>query len=225
MQRYPGDHDWPKALQYYRAAAELCAGPALIWIGVVGLLAAIVRRRWWALAILAVPPAFFVLSMYSRVRRSTCRICGRTLTTTRATGWRRCRCWHSAARRIVSLIPERWRDRRSALLLALRSCSVAHAHPGAESWITGKRVEVNSVARRAWTAEAARFLKENYHQGDGIFFSFGDLTASSRSRHPVRESSARRQQSAIGRSVARPDLFLWEEWALAFRAITLHCAI
>ena len=34
MQRYPGDHDWPKALQYYRAAVDLCAGPVLFWIGV-----------------------------------------------------------------------------------------------------------------------------------------------------------------------------------------------
>ena len=45
MQRYPGDHDWPKALQYYRAAVELCAGSALIWIGSIGLLAAIAREH------------------------------------------------------------------------------------------------------------------------------------------------------------------------------------
>jgi hypothetical protein len=63
MQRYPGDHDWPKALEYYRAAAASCAGPGLIWVGAIGLLAAIMKRAWWAVAMLTIPPAFFVFSM------------------------------------------------------------------------------------------------------------------------------------------------------------------
>ena len=38
MQRYPGDHDWPKAFQYYRAAAESLRRPGVVldWVDRLG---------------------------------------------------------------------------------------------------------------------------------------------------------------------------------------------
>ena len=65
MARYPGDHDWAKAWQYYRAAAELCLGKPLAWLGAAGLIAALWKRAWWAVVLLALTPAFYVLSLYS----------------------------------------------------------------------------------------------------------------------------------------------------------------
>src|SRR5436190_423953 len=42
--------------------------------------------------------------------------------------------------------------------------------------ICWKESEVNSVARRAWTHEAAAYLAANYAPGSGVIYSFGDLT-------------------------------------------------
>ena len=61
--------------------------------------------------------------------------------------------------------------------------------PRPDAWITWKESQVNSEARRAWTAQAASFLKANYRHGDGIMFSFGDLTGVLREAGiPLRES-------------------------------------
>jgi hypothetical protein len=63
--KYPGQHDWAVSWQYYRTAVQLCSGWGLAIAGAIGLAAALFRRAWWAVAILLVPPAFFVLSMHS----------------------------------------------------------------------------------------------------------------------------------------------------------------
>src|ERR1035438_4612992 len=61
---YPGKHNWTDAFLYYRTAAQLCAGPCLPWIALTGLLAALFRRAFWPLLLLALPGAFYVLSLY-----------------------------------------------------------------------------------------------------------------------------------------------------------------
>jgi hypothetical protein len=215
MQRYPGDHDWPKAFQYYRAAVGLCAGPTLLWMGSLGLLPAIARRAWWAVLIFTVPPAFFILSMYSSGTPIYLpNLWPNTYYNTRY-GIAALPLLALGGAAIVSMIPERWRTVAVGLVVAL-TITPWVLHPGPASWITWKESEVNSVARRAWTAEAAEFLKENYHKGDGIFFSFGDLTGVLRvAGIPLRESLYDGNNPHFQSAIARPDLFLWEEWALA----------
>jgi 4-amino-4-deoxy-L-arabinose transferase-like glycosyltransferase len=65
MARYGGDHDWRKAMLYYRTAAQLCAGVPLTVLGVIGLIAAAIKRAWWGPALLLLPCIFYVMSMYS----------------------------------------------------------------------------------------------------------------------------------------------------------------
>jgi hypothetical protein len=78
-----------------------------------------------------------------------------------------------------------------------------------------KESQVNSMARRAWTAEAAGFLRTRY-KGGGIFTSFGDLSGIFRSADiPLRESLHEGNQPYWEAARARPDLFLKEEWAVA----------
>ncbi len=215
MQRYPGDHDWPKALQYYRAAVELCAGSALIWIGSIGLLAAVARRAWWGLLVLTVPPAFFVLSMYSSGTPIYIpNLWPNTYYNTRY-GIAALPLLAFSGAAIIALIPNRVRAAAVALLLALAAAPWI-ARPHVDSWITWKESEVNSEARRAWTAQAAEFLKANYRKGDGIFYSFGDLTGVLREAGiPLRESLYDGNNPHFAAAIARPDLFLWEGWALA----------
>ena len=116
---------------------------------------------------------------------------------------------------IIALIPNRVRAAAVALLLALAAAPWI-ARPHVDSWITWKESEVNSEARRAWTAQAAEFLKANYRKGDGIFYSFGDLTGVLREAGiPLRESLYDGNNPHFAAAIARPDFFLWEGWALA----------
>jgi len=65
MARFPTDHDWAKSILYFRSAAQLAVGPVLLIAGCVGLAAAIIKRAFWPVIFLALPPVFYVLSMYS----------------------------------------------------------------------------------------------------------------------------------------------------------------
>ncbi len=65
MMPYPGDHDWHKAWQYYFAAARLCAGPLLLWVGAAGAVVALARRAVWPVFFLALTPLFYIWSMHS----------------------------------------------------------------------------------------------------------------------------------------------------------------
>jgi hypothetical protein len=225
MQRYPGDHDWPKAIQYYFAAAKLCAGPVLTWIGGLGLLAALVRRGWWALALLAIPPVFFVFSMYSSgTPIYVPHLWPNSYYNTRY-GLAALPLLVFGGAALVGLIPSRFRAGAAAAVIGLAIVPWL-VSPRPESWITWKESEVNSVARRAWTAEAAEYLRANYRKGDGIVYSFGDLTGVLREAGiPLREGLYDGNNPHFLAVLARPDLFLWDEWVLAVSGDSLSTAL
>jgi hypothetical protein len=88
-------------------------------------------------------------------------------------------------------------------------------NPHPEAWITWKESQHNSAARRAWTHEAAGFLRARYHPGDGIFTSFGDYTGVFRKAGiPLRATLTGDNGLAWQAACLRPDLCLWEQWAL-----------
>ncbi len=49
-------------------------------------------------------------------------------------------------------------------------------HPGAENWICWKESQVNSIARRDWTARGAAYFEPLYLKGQGVLTSAGDVT-------------------------------------------------
>jgi len=74
---------------------------------------------------------------------------------------------------------------------------------------------VNSEGRREWVREAAEYLGPRYVRGSGILTSFGDLTAVYRQAGiPLRETLTGDNGLPWLATVARPDLFLWQEWAV-----------
>jgi hypothetical protein len=88
--------------------------------------------------------------------------------------------------------------------------------PRPEGWICWKESQVNSETRRAWTRDAAKYLSERYRRGDGIFYSFGDLTGVFREAHiPLREGLHEGNHPFWEAAVTRPEFFLHEEWVLA----------
>lgn len=212
MTAYPGDHDWRKALQYYFAAGRLTAGPALLFLGALGAVAAFARKIMWPIALLALPPFFYVWSMHS----SGTPIYVPSL-------WPST--WYNT-RYAVALIPlaafaagglvlrKRWGP---AILVVLLVIAAGLSLRAAFSSVCWKESEVNSEARRAWTHEAAEFLSHNYDPGAGILYSFGDLTGILREAGiPLREGLHDGNHPQWDAVMARPDLVLHEEWALAF---------
>ncbi len=75
---------------------------------------------------------------------------------------------------LVTLCPARMR-RIAAVVVVLAVTAPWFARPIPDSWVCWKESQVNSVERRAWTAEAADYLRRHYH-GGGILIPFGDLT-------------------------------------------------
>lgn len=224
MVPYPGDHDWRKAAEYYSTAVQLAVGwPALI-LGAAGVFAALWKRAWWPVLLLALSPVFYVLSVHS----SGTPIFVPTLW---PHSWYNTRYALAAlplaavcAGALVALLPRRWYWSWPAALIVAAIPAIAwDLHPESICW---KESEVNSVTRRQWTRQAASFLAANYKHGDGIIFPFGDMTGVLREAGiPIREGLYDGNGAAFGMALDRPDLFLQSRWALAFSGDRIATAI
>jgi hypothetical protein len=98
------------------------------------------------------------------------------------------------------------------------------------SSISWKESEINSEARRDWTAQAASFLAREYRPGSGIIFPFGDLTGVLREAGiPLRQGLHEGNGVAFDAAMARPDLLLRDrglvEWGLAFSGDRVAAAL
>jgi len=225
MAQYPGDHDWEKALLIYRTAADLVIGTPLALIAIAGFFAALWKRAWWAACFLLLCPLFYLQSMYS----SGTPIFIPTL-------------WpHSyynsryalavlplAAFAGAALVSVATGKLRAIVALAVVALAIFPwmIRPKEDAWLVWKESQVNSEQRRAWTHEAAVFLKANYREGDGILMPFGDVTGVLREAGiPLRESLHEGNHPAWDAVIARPELFLHEEWAISFSGEAIATAL
>ncbi len=216
MARQPGDHNWSKAVEYFWAAATLTAGAPLAWIGLIGSAAAVWRRVWWPVVLLALTPVFYVCSMYSSgAQIFVPQLWPNSYYNTRY-GTAMMPLLALGAAALVTVAPGRIRVAAAGLII-VSSIAPWLLHPQRESWACWMESKKNSDARRAWTAAAAGYFQRNYKSGDGVFTQFGDWTGIYRTAGiPLRETlheGNNPQWMAAGR---RPDLFLKEEWAVSF---------
>ena len=213
---YPGKGEWGKALLYFETAVRWCAGRPLLWLGAAGLLVAFSKRepRWIALLLL-LPGVFYVWSMHSSGNPIFVPdLWPHSYYNTRY-GLALLPALVFGAAALVSLAPGRARP-VVALIVAALTAVPWLAHPQPDAWITWKESQVNSVARRAWTTQAAAFLAPRYRAGSGVFTTFGDITGIYRQAGiPLRETLTWDNWPLWPSAIARPDLFLWEEWAVA----------
>jgi hypothetical protein len=224
---YPGLGDWAKAWLYFRTAVRWCAGAPLMWLGAVGLAASVAARkaRWPAL-LLVLPGVFYVWSMHSSGGTPiflpdlwpnsyyNSRY-GLAVFPALAFG----------AAVLVSLAPAR-AQRVAAAAVVLAAATPWLIHPRPDAWITWKESQVNSEARRAWTREAAEYFAPRYRRGSGIITTFGDVTGIFRTAGiPLRETLTWDNWPHWPAAVARPDLFLWEEWAVVMGGDPVQTAL
>lgn len=212
----PGDHDWRKAWLFFRTAAGICAGWGAVIVAAAGLIGALWKRAFWPLLLAALPPVFYLWSMYS----------GGTpifLPTLWFGSYYNTR-YGLAALPLVAIAGA------GTVLLAsprLRPVIAAAAmvaaatpwliHPKPDDWICWKESQVNSEGRRAWVPTVAQLLATEYKRGTGIYTSFGDdmIACLREAGIPLREALRDSNEPAWMAATTRPDLFLHEEWVLA----------
>jgi len=225
MARYPGDHNWRQAWIQFREAARLCAGWPLAAIGIAGAIASALRRRLWPLVLAGLPVVFYCMSIYGAgTPIFVPHLWPHSYYNTRyglaALPW-----LAVGAGGAVLLCPVKWRA-VAATFVAIASAGWWLAHPRPDAWICWKESEVNSEARRAWTARAARALQVARKPGEGVAACFGDLTGVFRTAGiPLRAMLHEGNGPAWLAAMARPDLFLREPWALVISGDSLSVAL
>jgi len=211
---YPGKNDWWVALRYYRAAAQLCAGPVLAIAAIAGAVAAMVKRAFWPLLLLLLPAAFYVWSMHSSGAPIFVPVLWPNSYYNTRYGSSALPLLALAAAALVAVVPPRARKwAAAAVIVACTAPWLLHPHPG--YWVTWEESRVNSVARREWTRQAAEFLAPRYTQGSGILTTFGDITGIYRAAGiPLRDTFTECNGLPWLATVRRPELFLRQEWAV-----------
>ncbi len=211
---YPGRGNWRQAAQYFWSAARLCAGPVLPWLGAAGLAALAVGRVLWPAALLALPGIFYVWSLHSGATPIFVPgLWPHSYYNTRY-GLAVLPLLALAAGGLVILVPKRARGVAAVVIVAAGAAYWA-VYPRHENWITWKESQVNSESRRQWAREAAGYLGSRYRPGSGLITSFGDLTTVCRELGiPLRQTFTQDNGLSWDATVTRPDLFLWQEWAI-----------
>jgi hypothetical protein len=223
---YPGRGNWHMAWYYYHNAVELCAGPALGLMAIAGATVALVKRIWWPLALLSLPGVFFIWSMHSgAVPIFMPHLWPFSWYNTRY-GLAVLPLLALAAAALVTAVPERLRAGIAALAI-VASTAPWLVHPGRQYWITWAESRANSEGRRAWTDEAADYLAPRYVRGSGIISSSGDDFAGIYREMgiPLAETFSISNGLPWLATLERPDLFLWQEWAVVKGGDPVQAAI
>lgn len=213
---YPGLHNAPVAWLYYRTAVILCSGPGLAVMAVAGAVAALARRAFWPLLLLALPPLFYLWSMYSS-GGTPIHVPGlwpNSYYNTRY-GLAALPLLAFASAALVMAAPRRIRAVVAVLIVVAGGIHWL-SHPGPESWITWAESRQNSTGRRAWMNSAADYLRVHYRPGVRILSSGGDdLFGIYRvAGIPLRETFSVDNGLPFEAAVRRPDLYLNEQWAV-----------
>jgi hypothetical protein len=224
---YPGLHNAPMAWLYYRTAVALCAGPGMALMAIAGTVVALARRAFWPILLLALPPIFYLWSMYSS-GGTPIHVPGLwpdSYYNTRY-GLAALPLLALASAALVMAVPERIRGVVAVLVVVAGTIHWA-SHPGPESWITWAESRHNSTGRRMWMNEAADFLRPRYRTGAGILSSGGDdLFGIYRlAGIPLRETFSVDNGLVWEAAVRRPDLYSLQAWAVARRGDPVQLAV
>lgn len=211
---YPGFHDWPNAFLYYGKAAQLCAGWSLAAIALIGVFFVRARDVLLPAILLLLPCVFYIWSIHS----SGNPIFVPPLWPFTYYNSRYGIAFVFFAAFVAGALVRPLNRFRANLVWAIPLVALAPwlVHPSRQSWICWKESEVNSMARRAWTAEAKQFLQVNYREGQGILAPFGDVAGIiCRSQIPLAQVLHEGGGPAWLATIKRPDLVHEQLWAIA----------
>jgi dolichyl-phosphate-mannose-protein mannosyltransferase len=212
---HPGYGNWRVAFYYVSEAARLCAGTPLFWIGLAGAIIALVRRVFWPVILLIAPAVFYLWSMYaSAAPIHMPHAWPFTYYNTRyGTALMPLLALGGAV--IVSVLPKRFQPVAAVAIVVAAIVPWAIDHRP-DDWAVWKESQVNSESRRAWTRLAAGFLRAEVKPHDSVLIGFGDQTGIlQQSGIPLRRTLYDGNNPHWLAALARPDLFLREDWAVA----------
>ena len=222
---YPGRGNWGLAAVYLGTAAELCAGAGLWWIGLAGVVAAAIKRAFWPLVLLALPPAFILWSMHAGASPIFVPTLWPNSFYNTRYGLAVLPLLAFASAGLVSAVPRRFRGSAAGLVVAAVLVYWT-AHAGPQNWITWRESEANSEGRREWVRQAADYLGPRYVAHSGILSASGEFRAVYRELGiPLGESFTVNNGLPWLATIRRPDLFLWQEWALAMGGDAAQTAV
>jgi hypothetical protein len=181
----------------------------------VGIAAAFAKRAIWPILFLALPPAFYILSLHSSGNPIHLPVLPPFSYYNSRYGTEALPLLAFGAAALAAIVPLRLRGVAAVVLIA--ACTATWVlHPSPERWITWKESVVNSVSRRAWTQGAADYLAPRYRPGAGILTSFGDVSGIYRAMGiPLRDTLTVDNGLVWLATVQKPELWLHEEWAVA----------
>ena len=210
---------------YYGDGRPAVREPCWRLLAIGGAVAAIARRIFWPLALLALPGIFYVWSLHSSATPIYVpELWPHTYYNSRY-GLAALPLLALAAAALVAAVPAPRRNLAAALVVAAGAGWWA-AHPRPENWITWAEARVNSEDRRAGASEAAAYLAPRYKPGTGIITSFGDLTAIWRTAGiPLRETFTGDNGLPYDAALAKPELHLGQEWAVTTGGSPLEIAL
>ncbi|HCC56479.1 MAG TPA: hypothetical protein DEQ47_04325 [Solibacterales bacterium] len=211
---YPGRHDWTTAIHYFFTAVRLVNGWPLVLIGAPGIALALLRRTWWPVLLLSLPPVFYLWSMHS----SGVPIFVPSLW---PHGWYNTRYALSALPLLalgVAALVSAGRNSRGVAVAIVALCLVPWiVRPSPENWITWKESQVNSRARRTGAKKVYLYLRARLGPRDTVFTEFNDLTEIYRHLGlPLRRTVTGDDGPLWWGPVMRPDLFLRDPWVVCF---------
>jgi len=223
---YPGKGDWRKAFLFYRTAAQLCAGLALTLLAAAGALAALAKRAFWPLLLLALPGCLILWTMHSgTVPIFVPSLWYGSYYNTRF-GLASLPLLAVAAAGLVAVVPQRARP-VAAVLVVLAGTIPWLVYPRPENWIVWQEANVNDAARRQAAREGADYLAPLYQRGEGIFTSFSAKTTPIYRQMgvPLRDTFTGDNGLPWDAAVKRPKLLLWQQWAVALPGDAVQAAV
>ncbi len=205
---YPGKGKWLQAIQYYFAAGQLIAGLPAMVIGAAGLLLTLQRRAFWPLFLLALPPAFYVLSIHS----SGTPIYVPTLWPFSFYNTRYAMAFLPLIALGAAALTRLHKYVAPAILVAVFAPLLLHP---AQRSVTWREAEQNSRVRRLWTSRATDYLRANARPGNTWFTTFGDVSAIYRTLGiPFRQTLTGDNPIEWSLATTSPQLSLHEDWAV-----------
>jgi hypothetical protein len=213
---FPAHGHWGIAWLYYRTAVQLALGSPVVWIMVLGSIAALWKRWYWFLLLLLAGPALTLWGMESGggVEIFVPTLWPHSYYNSRyALALLPLAAFSGAA--LVSIVPKFRGTVAAAVVLVAIAPWLAYPRP--DNWIVWKEGQVNSIERRSWTHRIAGVLRSAYRPGDRILYSFGDLTGILREAGvPLKAGLQSGNELEWIATLARPDLFLDQDWVLDF---------
>lgn len=204
---YPGKNDWGIASKYFLEAGKWIAGWPALALGTAGLIAAAARRVIWPILMFALLPVFYIWSIHSKGIPIF-------VPNLEPHGWYNTR-YAMVFLPLIALAAAALAriGKLAAILAALTGLSILLIHPLAHS-ITWQEAEMNSRGRRDWTTQAANFLRTAGGPHDTYFSGYGLTSIYRELGVPLKATLSGDNNPQYTMASSRPDLFLWERWAV-----------